>query len=107
MERIKQIENIDINAILKYECEQDICNKKELKATIKQEYIDFVKRCKKGAKIYRDRRKREFGFHPISLLHDGCIWHHVNKNDVVACPSYIHTHVGHKCGDGKIEGILG
>lgn len=107
LERRKQMQSRDINAILKREREQDIRDEIELKTTIKQEYIEFVKRCKKATKKHNNSCKRELSFHPISLIHDGCIWHHVNRNDVVACHPYIHTHVSHKCGDGKIEGVLG
>ena len=55
-----------------------------------------------------EARRRDLGFHPISLPLDVPFdWHHVNKNDVVAIPREIHKAVFHICGDGKLEGIIG
>ena len=59
--------------------------------------------------------KRSLGFHKISFWHEGCVWHHVNKNDVVATPEYIHTISSGWVGSKKItsiqhkqlEGVLG
>ena len=53
-------------------------------------------------------KRRNLGFHPISLpLNVPFDWHHVNKRDVVATPRHIHRVISHVCGDGKIEGVLG
>ena len=84
LERRKQMENRDINTILKREREQDIHYKKELIATIKQKYIEFIKRCK-----------------PVSIkitppLDEDFDWHHVDKNHVVAAPRKLHRAIRHR-----------
>ena len=57
---------------------------------------------------YLTKRRRDLGFHPLSLpLSVPFDWHHVNKNDVVAIQRYIHRAVSHICGDGKLEGVVG
>ena len=65
----------------------------------------------KTAEVRNNRRcrakRKRLGFHKISLEHPECDWHHVNKNDVVACPKYVHRAIHHICGDGKVEGVLG
>ena len=33
--------------------------------------------------------------------------HHVSKWEYVFIPKYIHQHVSHKLGDGKLEGVIG
>ena len=54
------------------------------------------------------RRDRDFGFHPISFpLSVPFEWHHVNKTDVTAIPKEIHRAISHRCGDGKLEGVVG
>ena len=76
-------ENIDINAILKREREQDIRNEIEIKATIKRKYIEFVERCK---------------IIPIKItppLDEAFDWHHVDKNHVVAAPRKLHRSIRH------------
>jgi hypothetical protein len=48
--------------------------------------------------------------HRISREHKGCVWHHINRIDVVATPVNIHRHFRHNIDDGsalKIEGVLG
>lgn len=56
---------------------------------------------------------RGLGFHKISLWHEGCVWHHVNKRDVVATPKRIHaisagfSQKGDKFNHRSLEGILG
>ena len=46
--------------------------------------------------------------HRISLpLNVPFVWHHVNKRDVVAIQKEIHKTITHKCGDGKLEGVVG
>ena len=76
-------ENIDINAILKREREQDIRNEIEIKATIKRKYIEFVERCK---------------IIPIKItppMDEVFDWHHVDKNHVVAAPRKLHRSIRH------------
>lgn len=58
----------------------------------------------------RTAKKRELGFHLISLVHEGCGYHHVNFNDVVAIPLDIHAAISHTLLDGSafnLEGVLG
>ena len=83
LERRKQMENRDINAILKREREQDIRYKKELIATIKRKYMEIINRCK-----------------PVSIkitppLDEDFDWHHVDENHVVATPRKLHRAIRH------------
>jgi hypothetical protein len=59
-------------------------------------------------KLRKKRKQRGFENHKISLpLKVPFDWHHVTEKYVVACPRDIHRNVGHVCGDGKLEGVLG
>lgn len=54
------------------------------------------------------RRRRKLGFHKISLpLNCEFDWHHVNENDIVAMPRWIHRAISHKLKENELEGILG
>ena len=54
------------------------------------------------------KRKNQMGFHPISCsIPVPFDWHHVNPIDVVAVPRSIHRSVRHRCGDTKMEGVIG
>ena len=55
------------------------------------------------------RRQRNLGFHKISFsLEAEFDWHHVNKNDVVAIPRWIHREIRHKLSEkNNLEGIIG
>lgn len=53
-------------------------------------------------------RGRKMGYHKISLpLNCAFDWHHVNKNDVVAMPRWIHRAISHEVNKNTLEGILG
>ena len=77
--------------------------------------LEKYHKTEKGKKVRSETVKkanakhRELGFHQISLLLNCEFdWHHVNENDVVAIPRWIHEKNPHKLGDGnKLEGILG
>lgn len=77
--------------------------------------LEKYQKTEKGKKV-RSRsvkkanaKHRKLGFHQISLsLSCEFDWHHVNENDVVAMPRWIHEIISHKVGDGnKLEGVLG
>jgi len=93
---------------------------KEWHAANRDRYAEYNKKyskTEKGRAVIRrvvikecNRRRRDLGTNPISFMHAGCHWHHVNVNDVVACPSHIHDHFYHSLKDGsalRIEGVLG
>lgn len=42
-----------------------------------------------------EKQRRGYGFHKISFGFPGCVWHHVNKNDVVAILENIHKFTAH------------
>lgn len=50
-------------------------------------------------------KERDLGFHKISFQHKGCVWHHVNDNDVVATPERIHRLM--RANHRALEGVLG
>ena len=60
--------------------------------------------------IRQTMKRRKRGWHKISFGFQGCVWHHVNENDVVACVEKIHQKFSHSVKDGsalRIEGVLG
>ena len=68
----------------------------------------------KKASIGRANAKRKgFGFYRISFGFNGCVWHHVTKQNVVAISEEIHGKIKHSL-SGKygifavrLEGVLG
>ncbi|MCK4260598.1 MAG: hypothetical protein KAX49_16595 [Halanaerobiales bacterium] len=64
---------------------------------------------KDGFKRYFAKHRRNLGFHKISFpIEIEFDWHHVNKNDVVAMPRWIHRAIRHKVRiKNCIEGIIG
>ena len=67
----------------------------------------------KSARNKSRYKRKNLGFHMISFECLNCHWHHVNSDDVVACPADIHNKCFHSL-DGrfgikadKLEGVLG
>lgn len=50
---------------------------------------------------------RGLGSRRISLEHEGCQWHHVTRDCIVAMPAHIHSKISHKLGENKLEGVIG
>lgn len=73
--------------------------------------IDYRKKPSYRAhKAKTNAKARGLGFHRIGLTHPFCQFHHINQNDVVSCPEYIHKNIPHCLEDGsalKLEGVLG
>lgn len=63
-------------------------------------------------KISEDMRRKQdkrrgYGRHKLSFEHLNCVWHHINKNDMVQVPVEIHEFFKHMEPTAKIEGVLG
>lgn len=104
-----------MNSRIRYEIYRKTEKAKEIKRIYQQSksFKRVKKRYNKSEKgkitiKKQNSRRRNKGFNcisfPLSIPYD---WHHVNENDVVAIPRNIHKAIPHKCGDGKLEGVLG
>ena len=73
--------------------------------------VGRAKRNKVKRAVMHKRRGR--GSHWLSFEHPGCVGHHINKNDIVACPKEIHEKTNHSISGiagmlaRKLEGVLG
>ena len=55
-------------------------------------------------------KERGLRFKPLSFWHEGCDFHHINKENVIAVPAWIHEAIQHTLKDGtalRLEGVLG
>ena len=54
------------------------------------------------------KRRRNLGFIPLTPpMNVPFIWHHIDKDHVIAVIKQWHCQTSHKCGDLRLEGVLG
>lgn len=107
-----------IYSYLNYDCEtnNEVVWRQKIDHNGKTQGIGCFLMRHPGSGSVEDRRRwavesnatyRGLGSRRISLEHEGCQWHHVTRECIVAMPAHIHSKISHKLGENKLEGVIG
>ena len=99
-----------VKTISKYICYDNITGKQILWRQKIDEfgYVQGIGSFQAQTISSRSATRRGFGFTKLGIGCDGCDWHHVTKDLVVAVPRSVHRKIKHRLGDGNmIEGLIG